>query len=153
MPTTSMPEFDGLSARRIVEVTREIAFEGGFGAVSMRQIAAKLNVTSTAIYYYFKNKSAILDQPAEDIMRGIRIPGSDRPWPERLRGFVLAMHEAMSDYSGLNRHLVNNRSSRAGLLWTETVLSILRAAGFTAERSGRVLRCWSFHRSDDVGRR
>lgn len=133
VPGDSMAEFEGLSAQRIVDVTREIAFEAGFGAVSMRQIAAKLNVTSTAIYYHFRNKSALLDQLAEDIMRSIQAPAPDRPWPERLRGFILAMHEAMSDYSGLNRHLVNNRSSRAGMLWTETVLGILLDAGFTAE--------------------
>lgn len=126
-------DFEGLSAASIGEATHEMAFEAGFSAVSMRQIAAKLNVTSTAIYYHFKNKTALLDHVAEDILRSIAIPDVDRPWQERLRGFVLAMHRAMIDYPGLNRHMVNNRTSRAALLWTESILSILRGAGFTAE--------------------
>lgn len=126
-------DFEGLSASRIGEVTREIAFEAGFSAVSMRQIAAKLSVTSTAIYYHFKNKTALLDHVAEDILRSIVIPAPDRPWQERLRGFVLAMHRAMTDYPGLNRHMVNNRTSRAALFWTESILAILRAAGLTEE--------------------
>lgn len=132
MPEGNSIEF-GLSAQRIVEVTREIVFDAGFSGVSMRRIAAKLNVTSTAIYYHFRNKTALLDQVAEDIMRSIATPGPEKPWQERLRNFVLAMDQAMTDYPGLNRHMVNNRTSRAALRWTESILGILSDAGFTAE--------------------
>jgi AcrR family transcriptional regulator len=126
-------DFEGLSAQRILDVTREIVTQAGLNAVSMRQIAARLNVTSTAIYYHFRNKATLLDRLAEDIVRGIELPARDRPWQERLRGFILAMHQAMTDYPGLNRHMVNNRNSGAALWWIETILGILKDAGFTPE--------------------
>ncbi|MBW8910995.1 MAG: TetR family transcriptional regulator [Sphingomonas sp.] len=126
--------YDGLLAERIVETTREIAFEGGFNAVSMRQIAGRLNVTATAIYYHFKSKADLLDRVAEDIVRNIAVPRADQAsWQSRLREFVLSMRQTMADYPGLNRHMVNNRNSGAALRWIETMLDILAQAGFTTE--------------------
>lgn len=126
--------YDGLLPERIIDVTREIAFNEGFGAVSMRQIAGRLNVSATAIYYHFRSKADLLDRVAEEIVRTIAIPRPDQAnWQDRLRNFVLSMRQTMADYPGLNRHMVNNRNSGAALRWIETILDILKQAGFTAD--------------------
>ncbi|MBV7255281.1 TetR/AcrR family transcriptional regulator [Pacificimonas sp. WHA3] len=47
---------------RIVRIARELFFESGFEAVSMRNIAQRANCSPMTIYYYFENKHAILQQ-------------------------------------------------------------------------------------------
>lgn len=44
----------------ILEVSRELLIEHGFGKLSMRNIARRANVTATSIYLHFDNKDDLL---------------------------------------------------------------------------------------------
>lgn len=44
----------------ILEVSRELLIERGFGKLSMRNIAKRANVTATSIYLHFDNKDDLL---------------------------------------------------------------------------------------------
>lgn len=55
----------------ILEVSRELLIEHGFGKLSMRNIAKRANVTATSIYLHFDNKDdlllALIDQSIEHL--------------------------------------------------------------------------------------
>lgn len=55
----------------ILEVSRKLLIERGFGKLSMRNIAKRTNVTATSIYLYFDNKNdllvALIDQSIEHL--------------------------------------------------------------------------------------
>ncbi len=52
--------------KEILEVSRSMLIEKGFGKMSMRKIAAAANVSATSIYLHFKNKDELLLALMED---------------------------------------------------------------------------------------
>jgi AcrR family transcriptional regulator len=47
---------------RILDAARELFTREGYGAVTMRRIAAKVEYTPTALYFHFQNKEALLQE-------------------------------------------------------------------------------------------
>lgn len=132
-------ESSGFLADSIVSVTQALARESGFAKVTMRQIALKLNVTATALYYHFSDKDALFERVAESIFEDLRVENLDQPWADQLRAYVLAYQARLLEYPGLARILLANRESPAALIWTETMLSILRRAGFKDQKIWQAL--------------
>jgi len=50
-----------LTRRRILESARELFLEKGFGATTVRQIAARSGLSDPAVYYHFATKQQIFD--------------------------------------------------------------------------------------------
>ena len=50
---------------KILEAARQLFVNKGFEAVTMRQIAQKIDYTATAIYFHFKDKEALLRELCE----------------------------------------------------------------------------------------
>jgi AcrR family transcriptional regulator len=59
-PATRGPKA-GLTPEEVVQAAIEIADEEGLAAVTMHAVAAKVGLTTMAIYRYFPNKEALLD--------------------------------------------------------------------------------------------
>ncbi len=53
----------------ILEAARELFLQHGVESVSTRQIAARVGISQTALYVYFKNKGEMLDQLTEGAFR------------------------------------------------------------------------------------
>src|SRR3954454_501021 len=47
---------------RILEAARELFVSHGYEAVTMRQIAEKIEYTPTAIYFHFRDKQALINE-------------------------------------------------------------------------------------------
>lgn len=135
---------DGLNAADIIAVTLTMARKVGFGRLSMRQIAAQLGVTATALYYHFHNKNELLDRVAGHIMDSIETPDRRLPWSERLRQVVLNQQATMMAYPGLARFLVHYRESAGALRWMEMILAVLHDAAFRDKEMTRALATLSF---------
>src|SRR6185369_5378700 len=61
----------------------------GLAGLSMRQLAATLDVTPTAIYHHVKDKDQLLDLCAERSLASIPEPNAALPWPQRLKVLLL----------------------------------------------------------------
>ena len=48
--------------KKILDAARELFVERGYDAVSMRQVAQKIEYTPTAIYFHFKDKQELVNQ-------------------------------------------------------------------------------------------
>ncbi|MCL1802341.1 MAG: TetR family transcriptional regulator [Eubacteriaceae bacterium] len=88
--------------QEIIETALELLSENGYDALSMRNIASKLNVKNPAIYWHFKNKAVLVDYMAEFILRkgmGDFEPREARqPWQDWLIKHILLLRKAMLAY-------------------------------------------------------
>ena len=69
-----------VSSERIIEVAFEIVDRDGVDGLTMRGLAAKLDVAVTAIYWHVGDKEALLDAVADRVateVGGIRVTGAD----------------------------------------------------------------------------
>jgi AcrR family transcriptional regulator len=133
-----------LESDDIIAVTLSMARKGGLTRLSMRQIAAELGVTATALYYHFRNKNDLLDRVTGHIMESIAVPDRRLPWTDRVRQLVLQQMQAALAYPGLARFLVHHRESLGALRWTETILEVLHDAGFRGASLKSALATLSF---------
>jgi TetR/AcrR family tetracycline transcriptional repressor len=138
-------ERSSLNIEIIVETAVRSIEKLGLAGVSMRQLAAVLDVTPTALYHHVRDKNALLDLCAESILSRIAEPDPELPWPQRLRALIVEQQATFMRYPGLARFLLIHReSSLAALRWAESLLSVLNAAGFGGEQAMRVMMTLSF---------
>jgi AcrR family transcriptional regulator len=133
-----------LAASEIIDVTVSIARKMGFGRLSMRLIAAKLNVSAPALYHHFRDKNALLERVSEHIIHSIDMPSRRLPWRKRLKQVVLSQQEVQRGYPGLTRFLLHHRECAAALRWIEMILEVLRDGGFRGQHAVRALATLSF---------
>ena len=103
----------------------------------MRRLAAELGVTATALYYHVPNKDALLGRVAEVLVEQFARRRTEQSWQDRLRRLLVEENRLLRHYPGLARYLLEHRSSRAALLWSETFLAVLLEAGFSDEDAGQ----------------
>ncbi|MFD5750093.1 TetR/AcrR family transcriptional regulator C-terminal domain-containing protein [Streptomyces sp. NPDC127033] len=128
-----------LVARTALRLLNEVGLEG----LTLRAIAAELDVKAPALYWHFKDKQALLDEMATEMMRRMT---ADRPavtGPDWRAGLTASMR-------GLREHLLRYRDGAkvySGTHFTDTgyaaameaQLRNLTDAGFTV---GRAARAW-----------
>jgi AcrR family transcriptional regulator len=128
----------------IIAAALVIARKVGFGGLSMRLLAAKLDVTATALYYHFPNKNALLDGVGGHIMESIAMPDRRLPWNKRLRELILLQQQTLMKYPGLARFCLNHRESAGAMRWMEMILEVLHDGGFRGVLATRALLTLSF---------
>jgi AcrR family transcriptional regulator len=123
-----------LSRERVLQSAVGIADAAGIGSLTIRSLAQRLGVKPMSIYYYVRNKSAILDGIVDLVFSEIELPAIGGDWRSEL------VRRANSARQVLSRHhwaigLMESRKSPgpATLRHHDAVLGTLRAAGFTVE--------------------
>ncbi|MFC4008797.1 TetR/AcrR family transcriptional regulator [Nonomuraea purpurea] len=146
----------GVSARRGAPLTIDeisatatrLMDEGGPDAMSMRKLAAELNVNPMSLYHHVESKEALLAMICATAALRMPLPQDDgSPWQDQLRAMALAyrrhaqQHRAMWAYAHSRPELIRDRSFP---LWT-TLYRILRLAGVPEpelRRTGDVLHAF-----------
>ncbi|MDF5754448.1 TetR family transcriptional regulator [Spongiactinospora sp. TRM90649] len=126
-----------LSREAVLDRAVALADEEGVAAVSVRRLAALLDVTPMALYWHFKSKEELFTAAADhllaDVTRADPATGADPSWDARLRTMVGTLIDLMRAHPCLaellrradKNHVINFT------LATDTVLGLLRAEGFT----------------------
>lgn len=70
------------TAAKIVAAVRDIVATEGAAAVSMRRVAAAVDVTPMAIYRHYPNREALLDATAETVFAELSVRWGKRTWAE-----------------------------------------------------------------------
>lgn len=138
----SRPE---LTLAGIIDATLALARRIGFDAVSLRPLAAELNVTPTALYYHVRNKEELLDAVVSRIFASMEPPNRALPWTERMRLFVLEQNALFQAYPGLARFLVSHSQSHVARRRMSAIHEILRDGGFRGERLEAALAVFAFY--------
>ncbi|MER8102577.1 TetR/AcrR family transcriptional regulator C-terminal domain-containing protein [Kitasatospora sp. NPDC094016] len=131
-----------LDRRTVVDTALTLLNEVGLDGLTLRAIAAALEVKAPALYWHFKDKQALLDEMATEMMRRAAAGPSRIPpaadWREAylatmrgLRAELLRYRDGARVYSGAR---FTDTSYAAGL---EAGLLLLTGAGFTPQAAAR----------------
>jgi AcrR family transcriptional regulator len=129
----------------IVSAAIAMIRQKGFAGVSMRQLAADLQVTPPALYHHVKDKTELLDRAADHLNASFPMPDVSLPWDQRLTTLLIDFQTVFGQHPGLAAHAARRMHSPATLRWIEMVLSVLLAAGFRGEAAMRALHVVGFY--------
>ena len=129
-----------LTKDRILRAAVAVADREGLGALTMRRLGAELGVEAMSLYKHVANKDAILDGVVEFIVRQIEVPRDGAAWKDALRLRAISAREVLAGHSWAIG-LLEARGSMgpATMRSLDTMLGILRSAGFTIEDAAHAI--------------
>ncbi len=99
----------------------------------MRALARELGVPPMTIYHYAPSREYLHALVVDDILSGIRVPGTEEgDWEERLRKLLHDARRVFAEHPGVSAHL-GDGGSEEGTRLAEGVLTILADGGFSLE--------------------
>ncbi len=133
---TSRKRATGLTPERILRSALRIADEDGLTAVSMRSIAAKLGVEAMSLYNHVTGKEQIIVGIIDLVLEEIDVLLTATDWKASMRRRAISAREAMLRHPWAAA-LIESHSSTSDvrLRYADSVLSVLRRAGFTIQQA------------------
>lgn len=130
-----------ISREAVLDSTLALAEERGLDAVSMRSVAADLQVTPMALYHHVRNKEDLLDGLVERLLDELPLPDPEAPWEERLRSLAQRLRETAQRHPDAFPMLLRRPVRSEGALRVrEAVYALLRDAGVPEELVPRAER-------------
>jgi TetR/AcrR family transcriptional regulator, tetracycline repressor protein len=123
----------GLTQRDVVEAAVGLLDEGGLDGLSLRRLAARLGVSAPTLYWHVRDKRALLDLMAEEIVREERPhphPAPGQPWWEWLEERAWAQYRALLRHRDAALVIAGNRPTEESLPVIERVVGALVEVGF-----------------------
>ena len=91
-----------LSQQKIIEAALELLAEDGLANITLRKLAAKLDMQAPALYWHFKNKEVLVDFMAEAMLhkefKDLQVRDDDESWQDWLMGRMKQLRSAMLAY-------------------------------------------------------
>ncbi len=132
-----------LDRGRVADTALKLLNEVGLEGLTLRGIAKELDVKAPALYWHFKDKQALLDEMATEILRRMAAGHTlspDDTWKERLlkvnrglRTSLLAYRDGAKVFSGTRFTGIEHAEQM------EDNLRLLTSCGFTLARAVRAL--------------
>lgn len=146
--TQDKPVRQPLSRRRVVLAALALAEQEGLEAVTMRRVAAELDVTAMSLYNHVADKAELLDLMVDYVIGDVvRASGEDAgPWDERLRTWVLRNRDLWRQHPMFARIYTEGVTiGPHGLANIERGVGILREAGLSdRDAGGAFLVLWRY---------
>ncbi len=123
-----------LTAQRIIEAAVEVADEGGFAAISMRNVGKQLGVEAMSLYHHIANKDALLDALVDWVFSRIELPAAADSWQAGMRRRAGSARRVLVDHPWALT-LIDSRSNPGPALLRhhDAVIGCLRGGGFPIE--------------------
>ncbi len=119
-----------LTKERIVATAIELADREGLAAVSLRQIANRLDVHVTSLYNHVATKEALLDAVVEKLMLDAKLPAKVSGWEDWVRQFGKGLRRAAHKHPGAIAALYYRPvQGTTAARFPELGLAVFRAAG------------------------
>jgi len=130
-----------LTTDRVVDAALEVADRDGIGGVSLRRIASSLGVTPMAIYRHVRDKGHLLDLMADRLLMELDAGAPESSsWQADLRRVAASMLAVVQAHPAAPFLLSRPFVSPSALRVTETMLGILKRAGFGPVESVRLVQ-------------
>jgi len=131
-PASGDPSSSNLNREAVLVAALELIDQNGVEGFSVRDLARKLGVFPTAVYWYVESRNALISGAVSHVMKDIRPPKADGNWQEELRGlfrrYRLAVRRHPNVAVVLGAQLVSNESPDPAFI--DAILALLEAAGF-----------------------
>jgi TetR/AcrR family tetracycline transcriptional repressor len=129
----------GITREKVVEAALELLDEKGIDGVTVRALAARLDVRAPALYWHLRNKQELLDEMSTTVLRRIAavLPTSSSGWREDLVAYAHALRAEYLRHRDGARTFSGARVSDPEVVvrikeplyrnWTEAGLTLLEA--------------------------
>lgn len=133
-----------LDRETVVRTALRLLDELGLERLTLRRIAAELDVRAPALYWHFRNKQELLDAMATTVLTDSvaehESAWSGADWREFLRTYALGLRRALLRYRDGAKMVPGTRLTDASMYTAmEKSLRALIDAGFTAETASAAL--------------
>lgn len=126
-----------LSRERVLAAALELADELGVEALTIRRLAAHLEVRPMSLYHYVATKEELLDALVDSVFAEIHRPDPTRPWREQLELRTRSSREVFARHRWAPMIMETRRHpGPETLAGHEAVLDVLRSNGFSVEAAG-----------------
>lgn len=130
-----------LSERRLLDAALRLLSDGGAGAVTIRGIAARVDVAPNAVYTYFPDKAAVLRALVERLLGEVsldQLTDRRRPWQERIQALALRIRSHLLSHPGaIGLLLEGAMDGPNALALGETLLEVFTEAGLGPDDAAR----------------
>jgi AcrR family transcriptional regulator len=139
--STTRPSRGSLSRQQVAEAALTFIERNGPEALSMRRLAAELEVGTMTLYGYFRDKDELLDAVVDAATAHIAIPSRRGTWKSQIRALMEQIRTALADHPiGILLRLRRPMWSPGALRISEAGVRILREAGFSRAEAARAYR-------------
>jgi AcrR family transcriptional regulator len=122
---------NSLSAGEILDAAEALA-AGGFDAVSVRAVAARLGAAPMALYTHFATKDALVDALLDRVLSRFEPEPPSDDWVEDLRRFARSHRRVLQEHGWAVAPLFTHANpGLAAVRIGELALGILRRGGFS----------------------
>ena len=140
-----------LDRGRIIDASLTLVREEGLGGLTMRALAARLDVTPMAIYRHVTDRHELVRFVANRIGTFVQpATGPDAAWDERARAWATAQRSVLRTYPGVAAWLIDNGPAETEAYRLLDLLSAALAdAGFDDAKVARgtaLIMSWTFSR-------
>lgn len=150
MTESEAPERTPLSRERALRAAVELADSDGIDAVSMRNLAARLDVVPMALYRHVANKEDLLDGMVDVVVASYDPPSATTDWRPAVRGRILSARQALSHHPWA-RQVIESRTRRSPtvLAYMDSLAGAFIRGGMSAELTHHAMhalgsRIWGF---------
>jgi len=133
---------DGNRSREVIaRAALDLVDREGLAALSMRRLAAELDMGTMTLYGYFRTKEELLDAVVDAAATGHDAPGHDGAWEDTLRAVARALRDGLARHPSLielrlRRPIGGPRAFR----FTESGMAALLEAGLDRAEAARAFR-------------
>lgn len=128
-----------LTRARVLNAALELVDEQGAAALSMRRLAAKLDVDTMALYRHVRDKSDLLVGMIDTLQGTIDFPDESLDWRSWIRELALRRYLKLSQHPNILPIMVEySRGSASTLRLMNRGLAVLERAGFDAHTVHRI---------------
>ncbi len=137
-----------LSRERVLAAAVALADTQGIQALTMRRLAAELNVEAMSLYYHLRDKEALLDGVVETVIAEIdaavgRHDPNGGDWRTQLRQQFLAARQVVLRHPWVPGLLGSRRTIPAGVYtYYDGIVGTLVGAGFSYHLAHRALHAF-----------
>ncbi|WP_380284852.1 TetR/AcrR family transcriptional regulator C-terminal domain-containing protein [Kitasatospora purpeofusca] len=122
-----------LDRAQVVDTALRLLDETGLDGLTLRRIAAELDVKAPALYWHFANKQALLDEMATEMLRRMSAgsPAVPESWREAVAGTCRALRAALLGYRDGAKVFSGTRLTDSGHTERQhALLAVFGRAGF-----------------------
>ena len=137
----------GLTHDAVLAAARDVFAERGLGGLSMRAVAARLDVAPNALYSHVADKTALVDALLDDLLASLAPPPPDADPVTGLRAVMLATFDLLGQHPDLVPLYLARQGARGphARALGEAMAGLLARLGVDGEGAGRVVRALIVH--------
>lgn len=130
-----------ISDTQIIKTAFKIlSINGTAESLSIRKIAAELDISVSTFYWHFANKQALLQAMADDVMAEVLIEPSTEAWDVQIKAIFMAIYQTYLKYPyAAELMILTVPATKIRLRLINQLIQILLDAAFAPDKSSLVI--------------